>query len=105
VAKVHHDASAGGSDRLVYGGHTIGLALHQAIRALPNLVTVVGWHQCDHLGPVREGATLRSTITVEQLQPLPGGGGLAHLRSRVTADQAGAEPADVLDWRFTAVLA
>ncbi|WP_030915292.1 MaoC family dehydratase [Streptosporangium amethystogenes] len=104
LAKVHHDASASGSGRLVYGGHTIGLALHQAVRALPNIVTVVGWHGCDHLGPVRENDTLRSTIEVERLEPLSDGG-LAHLRSRVRAAGSGAEPIDVLDWRFVAVLA
>src|SRR5690606_11310680 len=57
IAKVHHDAAASGQGRLVYGGHTIGLALHQAVRALPELVTVVAWHGCDHTGPVREGDT------------------------------------------------
>lgn len=103
LAKVHHDASASGTERLVYGGHTIGIALHQAVRALPNIVTVAGWHGCDHLGPVRENDLLRSTITVERLEPLSQGG-LAHLRSRVRADRPGAAPADVLDWRFVAVL-
>ncbi|MFI6705089.1 MaoC family dehydratase [Nonomuraea sp. NPDC050478] len=98
VAKVHHDAAAG--ERLVYGGHTIGIALHQAVRALPSLVTVVGWHGCDHLGPVRENDTLTSTVEVERLDPLPSGT-LAHLRSRVRANRS----TDVLDWRFAAVLA
>src|SRR6202034_154238 len=32
VAMVHHDASAAGGQRLVYGGHAIGLALAQAAR-------------------------------------------------------------------------
>jgi acyl dehydratase len=103
VAAVHHDARAGGGERLVYGGHTIALALSQAARALPALVTVTGWHGCDHLGPVREGDTLRSTITVEQVDYLPEGGGLVHLRSVVRAD--GEPDRDVLDWRFVVVLA
>jgi acyl dehydratase len=103
VAAVHHDARAGGGERLVYGGHTIALALSQAARALPALVTVAGWHGCDHLGPVREGDTLRSTITVEQVDYLPEGGGLVHLRSVVRAD--GDPDRDVLDWRFVVVLA
>jgi acyl dehydratase len=98
VARVHHDAGPDG--RLVYGGHTIGLALHQAVRALPGLLTVVGWHGCDHLGPVREGDTLTSAITVERTEPLDAGG-LVHLRSRVRT-RAGT---DVLDWRFVAALA
>ncbi|MGQ0838055.1 MaoC family dehydratase [Actinokineospora sp.] len=98
VAKVHHD-SAGGH-RLVYGGHTIGLTLTQTIRALPNIVTVAGWRSCEHLGPVHEGDTLRATVTVERLDPIPTGGGLVHLRAQVAADPA----RDVLDWRFAAVL-
>jgi acyl dehydratase len=134
VAMVHHDASAAEGRRLVYGGHTIGLALAQAARTLPSLVTVAAWHGCDHLGPVHEGDTLRSTISVEQVDPLPGGGGLVHLRSRVraeapstdaglgwprgalspsglgwpdggTAHSAGSAPRDVLDWRHIAVVA
>jgi acyl dehydratase len=103
IAAVHHDIQAGGNGRLVYGGHAIGLALSQATRALPSLVTVLGWHSCDHLAPVREGDTLRSTITVEQVEDLPDGGGLVHLRSVVRAD--GPDERDVLDWRYVAVLA
>jgi acyl dehydratase len=134
VAMVHHDASAAGGRRLVYGGHAIGLALAQAARTLPSLVTVAAWHGCDHLGPVHEGDTLRSTITVEQVDPLPGGGGLVHLRSQVQAQASVTDsavgwprgaiapsglgwpgggavrseanaPRDVLDWRYIAVLA
>jgi acyl dehydratase len=135
VAMVHHDAQAAGGRRLVYGGHAIGLALAQAARTLPSLVTVAAWHGCDHLGPVHEGDTLRSTISVEQVDPLPGGGGLVHLRSHVRAAAPdtgggpgwprgaispsglgwpGAEPSgnqgpnqerDVLDWRYIAVVA
>jgi acyl dehydratase len=86
VAMAHHDAQAAGGRRLVYGGHTIGLALTQAARSLPSLVTVAAWHGCDHLGPVHEGDTLRSTISVEQVDPLPDGGGLVHLRSLVRAE-------------------
>jgi acyl dehydratase len=103
IAAVHHDAQAAGGERLVYGGHVIGLALAQATRALPSIVTVAGWHGCDHLGPVREGDTVRSTITVEQVEPLGNGGGLVHLRSLVRADAP--EPRDVLDWRYVAVIA
>jgi acyl dehydratase len=103
IAAVHHDVHKGGNERLVYGGHAIGLALSQAARALPSLATVVGWHGCDHLAPVREGDTLRSTITVEQIGLLPDGGGLVHLRSVVRAD--GPPERDVLDWRYVALLA
>jgi acyl dehydratase len=103
IAAVHHDRSASGGERLVYGGHAIGLALSQATRALPSIVTVTGWHGCEHLAPVREGDTLRSAITIEQLDFLPDGGGLVHLRSLVRAD--GPDARDVLDWRYVAVVA
>ncbi len=105
IAAVHHDAGTAGH-RLVYGGHTIGLALSQATRALPNLVTVTGWHGCDHTGPVREGDTLTSRVEVQHVEPLPGDvGALAHLRSTVRAGSGPAAPRDVLDWRYVAVLA
>jgi acyl dehydratase len=103
IAAVHHDIQTGGNGRLVYGGHAIGLALSQAARAFPALVTVVGWHGCDHLAPVREGDTLRSTISVGQIDHRSGGGALVHLRSLVRAD--GTPPRDVLDWRYVALLA
>ncbi len=104
VAMAHHDAASSTAGRLVYGGHTIGLAAAQTARALPNLVTIIAWHSCDHLAPVREGDTLRSTLEFERGEPLPGGGGLVHLRSRVRADHDGG-PQDVLDWRFVGVMA
>jgi acyl dehydratase len=105
IAMAHHDASSSSAGRLVYGGHTIGLAAAQATRALPNLVTIVAWHGCDHLAPVREGDTLRSTLELERAEPLPRGGGLVHLRSRVRADREGGGSQDVLDWRFVGVMA
>ncbi|MEN3282677.1 MAG: hypothetical protein V7607_3817 [Solirubrobacteraceae bacterium] len=105
VAMAHHDRHAGGSGRrLVYGGHTIGVAAAQATRVLPNLVTIVGWHGCDHLAPVFEDDTLYSELELTDLEPLQSGGGLVHLRSRVRAQRAG-ESSDVLDWRFVGVMA
>ncbi len=131
VAAAHHDRySNRGGQRLLYGGHTIGIAAAQATRALPDLVTIVAWHGCDHTAPVYEGDTLTSTLELERIEPLPlsEGGVLAHLRSRVTArrDEDGSQLAgggegrasgeaagggqasgiehQVLDWRFVAVL-
>jgi acyl dehydratase len=103
VAAVHHDQRVGGGSRLVYGGHTIGLALAQVTRAIPDLVTVLAWHSCDHVGPVREGDTLRSRIEVGT--SLVGGAGwrLLDLRSLVAADGPDG-PRPVLDWRFTALV-
>jgi acyl dehydratase len=101
IAIAHHDgAAAADGRRLVYGGHTIGLACAQICRALPNLVTIVAWHSCDHLGPVHEGDTLRTELEVERTESLPGGGGLVHLRAIASAAQT-----PVLDWRLVAVMA
>ncbi len=105
VAMVHHDARANAGGRLVYGGHTIGIAAAQATRALPNLLAILAWHSCDHLAPVREGDTLRSTLELEGCEPLPNGGGLVNLRSRVRADREATDAQDVLDWRFIGVMA
>jgi acyl dehydratase len=102
IASVHHDSRIGGR-RLVYGGHTIGLALAQASRLLPNLATVLGWQSCDHTGPVHEGDTLYSELHVDSAEPTDGGGVLG-LRSLVYAVSDGHdEPRQVLDWRFSAL--
>lgn len=97
VARVHHDPTAAGGRRLVYGGHTIGVALSQATRAFPGIVTVIGWHGCDHLGPVYEGDILRSTIEVGEIRRRTNVV-LVDLRSLVTAD----DDRPVLDWRYVA---
>ena len=106
IAAVHHDATIGGG-RLVYGGHTIGVALAQATRLLPNLVTVLGWQSCDHTGPVAEGDTLHSELHIESAQTLPDGrGAVLTLHSLVFAvDEQAEDPRGrpVLDWRFTAL--
>jgi acyl dehydratase len=107
VAVAHHDARGAGR-RLVYGGHTIGIAAAHITRVLPNLVTFVAWHGCDHTGPVLEGDTLSSVIELERVQPLPGdhGARLVHLRCRVSATRGDpAETVGVLDWRPVAVVA
>lgn len=99
IAATHHDSRVGGQ-RLVYGGHTIGLALAQATRLLPNLVTVLGWESCDHTSPVREGDTLYSELHVESAAD-----GVLGLRSLVYAvSDVDHEPdRQVLNWRFTAL--
>jgi len=101
IAMAHLDAGAAHHKRrLVYGGHTIALAAAQAARALPGLVTVLGWHSADHTAPVFEGDTLRSRLELERREELPHGGGLAHLRSIVSNADG-----EVLDWRFVGVMA
>jgi len=99
IAAAHHDSRVGGQ-RLVYGGHTIGLALAQATRLLPSVVTVLGWESCDHTGPVHEGDTLYSLLHVDGAVPLPDArGSVLKLRSLVYA--VGDPDRQVLDWRFT----
>jgi acyl dehydratase len=103
IAATHHDSRVGGR-RLVYGGHTIGLALAQAGRLLPNLATVLGWQSCDHVGPVHEGDTLYSDLHVEAAEPplrRPRRGAHPALGGHAVAD-SGADRT-VLDWRFTAL--
>jgi acyl dehydratase len=103
IAATHHDSRTGGQ-RLVYGGHTIGLAFAQATRLLPDIATVLGWESCDHTGPVHEGDTLYSELHVDGAVPLPDHrGGVLKLRSLVYAAGEGADDRQVLDWRFTAL--
>jgi acyl dehydratase len=104
VATAHHDATGPSGRRLVYGGHTIGVAASHLTRALPNLVTIVAWHGCDHLGPVFEGDTLFSEVELERVEPLAASGALVHLRCRVRAVRDG-EQLDVLDWRPVGLMA
>jgi acyl dehydratase len=103
LAGVHHDqAVQKAGRRLVYGGHTIGIAAAQATRLLPNIATIVGWHSCDHPAPVYEGDTLHSELRAERVEPTLGGG-LVDLRSLVSAHRDEGVT-KVLDWRFVALM-
>ena len=106
IAKAHTDPGSHHSgQRLVYGGHTIGIAAAQLTKTLPNLVTIIGWHHCNHLAPVFEGDVLRSTITLEETEALPDGGGLVTLSIKVDAQRADASIDAVLDWRLVGAMA
>jgi len=107
LAAVHADAGASSHGRrLVYGGHTISVAAAHVTRAVPNLLTIVAWRGCDHLGPVFEGDVLATEVELENVRPLAGGGGLVELRARVRAHRDGLdEGADVLDWQLVGVMA
>lgn len=105
LAEVHYDARVTGTGRrLVYGGHTIGLATHQCAKAIPALCAVIAWERCDHTAPVHEGDLLTSTVEVEAVSPLPSGGALVSLHSVVHA-HGDEEPIAVLDWRYLAAVA
>ncbi|WP_270889624.1 MaoC family dehydratase [Pedococcus sp. 5OH_020] len=99
-ALVHHDRRVGGGDRLVYGGHSIGLAFHHVCQVFPGLVTVAGWKACDHLSPVREGDYLTSSVSIEGAQQV--GDGLAALDLHVTTSVA---ETPVLSWRPVVLVA
>jgi acyl dehydratase len=106
IAKAHTDPGSHSSGRrLVYGGHTIGIAAAQLTKVLPNLVTIIGWHHCNHLAPVFEGDCLRSTVHLEQSEPLPDGGGLVTLRVQVSAQREDGTQDAVLDWRLVGAMA
>lgn len=99
LAPVHRDASLGqGGRRLVYGGHTIGLAQASLARLLPSLATVVGWHSCDHIGPVFEADVLSFRAELLDERAHGTGGRLLAFSVIATTDRDGT-PTDVLDWR------
>ena len=99
LAPPHRDASLGqGGKRLVYGGHTVGLAQAGLVRLLPTAATVVGWHLCDHTGPVFEDDVLDVWATLDAIHPVPNGRLLAFTVT-VQAERDGADPVPVLDWR------
>jgi 2-methylfumaryl-CoA hydratase len=67
IAFAHTDASKSYlGKRLVYGGHTISVALSQVIRAIPNAVTLLGWQSCDHLSPVLEEDLVRTEFVLKK---------------------------------------
>jgi len=106
IAKAHTDPGSHHSgQRLVYGGHTIGIAAAQLTKALPNLVTIIGWHHCNHLAPVFEGDVLRSTISLDGTEALADGGGLVTLQCNVDAQRADGSVDAVLDWRLVGAMA
>lgn len=85
MAMTHTDASRSVyGKRLVYGGHTISIAASQLTRALPNLVTPLAWHSCEHTAPVFEGDILQSSLCVESVKALKSGH-LADLKVEVVA--------------------
>jgi 2-methylfumaryl-CoA hydratase len=99
MAMAHLDGTASHTgERLVYGGHTIAIAFAQVTRALPDLVTVLAWERCDHIGPVFEQDRLSTAFDVLEALPLERGM-LLKLHVRTGAERAEPkEPEPVLDW-------
>jgi acyl dehydratase len=104
MAMAHLDAGSSYlGERLVYGGHTISMAFAQATRALPNLLTMLGWESCEHTGPVREGDLVRSEITILNIEPMKDGAILKlQVRTFATRGVAASPEEQVLDWVFWA---
>ncbi|GIS98966.1 MAG: hypothetical protein CM1200mP26_06790 [Acidimicrobiales bacterium] len=74
LAPVHRDPSLGpGARRLVYGGHTVGLAQASVVRLLPDTATFLGWQSCDHPAPVFENDVLSFRHTLLDEQPVAEG--------------------------------
>jgi hypothetical protein len=58
---------------------------------------VLGWHSCNHLGPVFENDLLSFTATLDHAQPVSQGT-LAAWTLTATALRPQAEPVPVLSW-------
>ena len=98
-APVHRDASTSPTgERLVYGGHTIGLAQASLNRLLPRNATVLGWQSCDHLGPVHEGDVLSFQHTLLDQKTLTNGK-ISAIKTEVSCIK-GTKTSNVLDWRL-----
>ena len=111
MAYTHGDPAASAyGKRLVYGGHTISMAGAHLSRALPNLLTLVGWRHCNHTAPVFEGDVLRTEATVAAKRPLASRGGLVEFQVSVFAERGPEAPkpeldVQVLDWHVIAAMA
>ncbi len=111
MAITHTDPAASVyGKRLVYGGHTISVAAAQIMKALPNVVTLIAWHHCNHLAPVFEHDMLQSEIFVDKKIPEKSGGGLVELTVKVWAERAEGNPdsgtsVQVLDWSLVVLMA
>ena len=98
LAPVHRDPATGSGQRLVYGGHTIGLAQASLNRVMPANATILGWQACDHTGPVHEGDVLSFNHTLIDEQPA-GAGNMRSVQIKVEADRDG-NAVPVLDWHL-----
>jgi len=105
LAMIHRDAGQSPyPERLVYGGHVVGLAQASLTRVVPAIATVLGWQECNHLCPAFEGDLLSFRHTLVGVRDLPGHRimavrveGLAH-RPGVAEDGV-----PVLDWTVIAL--
>ena len=98
-APVHRNADTSPTgERLVYGGHTVGLAQASLNRLVPRNATILGWQSCDHLGPVHEGDVLSFEHTLLDQETLTNGK-ISAIKTEVFCIK-GDEKSNVLDWRL-----
>lgn len=104
MAMAHTDSAVSYlGERLVFGGHTIFACFAQITRALPNLLTLLAWENCDHLAPVLEGDRLRTTFDIRERIPVDQGGALLRITAQCYAARGTPESETaVLDWTFWA---
>ena len=101
LAMVHRDAEESPyPERLLYGGHVVGLAQASLSRVLPGMATVVGWHGCDHTGPAFEGDQVSFRHTLLDVMPA-GGGRVFAVRVEGFAHRTN-QPDQILDWTVIA---
>ena len=102
LAMVHRDAAASPyPQRLVYGGHVVGLAQASLSRVLPGMATVVGWHACDHTGPAFAGDQVSFRHTL--LDVAPAGAGRVFAVQVEGFVHRSIAPDRILDWTVIAV--
>ena len=102
LAMVHRDAAGSPyPQRLLYGGHIVGLAQASLSRVLPGMATVLGWHACDHTGPAFEGDQVSFRHTL--LDVAPAGSGRAFAVQVEGFAHRSEQPDKILDWTPIAV--
>ena len=106
LAMIHRDAERSPSpERLVYGGHVVGLAQASLSRVLPGMATVVGWHGCDHTGPAFENDLVSFCHTLIDVAPAGRSGRVFAVQVQGCAhrDEGPPEGEKILDWTVVAV--
>ena len=101
LAMVHRDAAESPyPQRLLYGGHVVGLAQASLSRVLTGMATVVGWHACDHTAPAFEGDQVSFRHTLRDTAPA--GRGRAFAVQVEGFAHRSDEPEKILDWTVIA---
>ena len=101
LAMVHRDAAESPyPQRLLYGGHVVGLAQASLSRVLTGMATVVGWHACNHTAPAFEGDQVSFRHTL--LDTAPAGRGRACAVQVEGFAHRSDEPEKILDWTVIA---